>query len=63
MFVKDSKIVSLVENGHADEKKENKIQGFSKNFMLCCLVRPNLYNWNRLMLMKVEIHTLSNDLG
>jgi hypothetical protein len=43
-------------------KKKNKIQGFSKNFLLRRLVHQNLGNWKRFMLIKVEIHTLSNDL-
>jgi hypothetical protein len=37
MFVKYSKTVILLEKSHqhdAEEKKENKIQGFSKNFLL-----------------------------
>jgi hypothetical protein len=39
MFVKDSEIVILLENGHdAVEEKENIIQGFSKNFLLGGLV-------------------------
>jgi hypothetical protein len=65
MFVKDNKIVILLENGHrhdAAEEKVNKMQGFSQNFLLRGLVHPNLGSWIRLKLMKVEIHTLSNDL-
>jgi hypothetical protein len=36
MFVKDSKIEILLENGHQHdaEEKEYKIQGFSKSFIL-----------------------------
>jgi hypothetical protein len=37
MFVKDSEIVILLENGYkndAEEEKDKKIQGFSKNFLL-----------------------------
>jgi hypothetical protein len=44
------------------EEKENKIQGFSKNFLFHGIVHQNLNNWIRFMLIKVEIHTLSNDL-
>jgi hypothetical protein len=39
-----------MKKGHqhvAEEKKEKKIQGFSKNFLLCELVHQNLGNWNR----------------
>jgi hypothetical protein len=66
MLVKDSEIVILLENGHqndAEEEKEKKIQGFSKNFLLCRLVHLNLGGkWITFMLTKVEIHALSNDL-
>jgi hypothetical protein len=37
MFVKDGKIVILLDNGHqhdAEEEKEKKIQIFSNNFLL-----------------------------
>jgi hypothetical protein len=64
MFVKDSKTVILIK-GHqqdAEEEKENKIQGFSKNYLLRRLILQNLGNWIIFMLIKVEIHTLSNDL-
>jgi hypothetical protein len=47
MCVKDSKTVILLENGHqhdADEEIENKIHGFSKNFLVCGLVHPNVGN-------------------
>jgi hypothetical protein len=65
MFVKDSKTVVLTKKGYqhdAEKEKGNKIQGFSNNFLLCGLVQKNLGNWIRFMLIKVEIHTLSNDL-
>jgi hypothetical protein len=65
MFVKDSKTVILMKKDHqhdVEEEKENKIQGFSKKFLLCGLVHQNLGNWISFMLMKVKIHTLSNDL-
>jgi hypothetical protein len=45
MFDKDSKIVILMKKSHqhdAEEEKENKIQGFSKNFLLRGLVHQNL---------------------
>jgi hypothetical protein len=64
MFVKDSKTVILIK-GHqqdAEEEKEKKIQGFSKNYLLRRLILQNLGNWIIFMLIKVEIHTLSNDL-
>jgi hypothetical protein len=54
-----------MKKGHqhaAEEENENKIQGFSKNFLLRGLVHQNLGNLIRFMLTKVEIHTLSNDL-
>jgi hypothetical protein len=53
MFVKNIKIVILLENGYqhdAEEEKEKKIQGFSTN-------HQNLGNWIRFMLIKVEIHS------
>jgi hypothetical protein len=65
MFIKDSKIIILLQNDHqpdAEDEKENKIQGFSKNFLLPGLLHQNLGNWIRFMLTKVEIHTLSNNL-
>jgi hypothetical protein len=54
-----------MKKGHqydAGEETDTKIQGFSKNFLLCGLVYQNLSNWIRFMLIKDEIHTLSNDL-
>jgi hypothetical protein len=42
--------------------KEGEIQGFSLNFLLHGLVYQNLGSWIRFMLIKVEIHTLTNDL-
>jgi hypothetical protein len=65
MFVKDSKTVTLMKNGHhhdADDREEKKIQGFSKNFLLRGLIDLNLGNWNRFMSIKAKIHALSNDL-
>jgi hypothetical protein len=64
MFVKDIKTTILLEKGHhdAEEVKEDKIQGFSLNFLLRDLVYQNLGSWIRFMLIKVEIHTLSNDM-
>jgi hypothetical protein len=44
-------------------EKKRKIQGFSKKILLCGLVDQNSGNWIRIMLIKIEIHTLSNDLG
>jgi hypothetical protein len=47
MFVKDGKIVILLENGHqhdAEEEKEKKIQRFSKSFLLHGFVHENLGN-------------------
>jgi hypothetical protein len=53
MFVKDGEIVILMENGHqnddVEKEKENEIQGFSKNFLLCGLVHQNLGNKIRFM--------------
>jgi hypothetical protein len=43
MFVKDFKTVILM-NKDAEEEKENKNQGLSKNFLLRELVHPNLGN-------------------
>jgi hypothetical protein len=52
-----------MKKGHdAQEEKENIVQEFSKKILLRGLVHQNLGNWNRFMLLKVEIHTLSNDL-
>jgi hypothetical protein len=65
MFVKDIKIVILLDNGHhhdAEEEKEKKIQGFSTNLLLRALVHQNLDHCIRFILRKDEIHTLSNDL-
>jgi hypothetical protein len=65
MVVKHSKIVILLENRYqhdAAEEKENKIYGFSKNFLFRELVHQNLGNWIRFMLTKVEVHPLSDDL-
>jgi hypothetical protein len=42
--------------------KEGEIQGFYLNFLLHGLVYQDLGSWIRFMLIKVEIHTLSNDL-
>jgi hypothetical protein len=51
MFIKGSKIVILLENvDHAEEEKENKIQGFSKEFLLYELVHQNVGNWIRFLL-------------
>jgi hypothetical protein len=64
-FVKDSTTVLLLHNDHQDddeEEKDNKIQGFSKNFLLRGLVYQDEGNWIRFMLIKDEIHMLSNDL-
>jgi hypothetical protein len=64
MFVKDIKIVILLDNGHhhdAEEEKEKK-KGFSTNLLLRALVHQNLDHCIRFILRKVEIHTLSNDL-
>jgi hypothetical protein len=66
LFVKDSKIVILMKKGHqhdAQEEKENINQGFKKKNLLRGLVHQNLSNWIRFMLIKVGIHTLSNDLS
>jgi hypothetical protein len=63
MFVKDSKTVTLIKKGHqhhSEEAKGNKMQGFSKNFMLRER-HQDVGNFNRFMLIKVKIHTLSND--
>jgi hypothetical protein len=60
VFVKDSKTVIMMKKGHqhdAEEEKENQIQEFSKNLLLCELVHQNLGNWIKFMLTKVEIHT------
>jgi hypothetical protein len=65
MFVKDIKTVIFMKKGHqhdAEEEKENNIQRLSKKILLRRLVHQNLGNWKRFMLIKVEIHTLSNDL-
>jgi hypothetical protein len=65
MFVKDSKTVVFMKKGHqmvAEEEKDKKNQGFLKNLLLRRLVHQILGNWIRFMLIKVEIHTLSNDL-
>jgi hypothetical protein len=43
MFIKDSKIVILIKRGY-EEEKENKIQGFSKKFLLCGVAHQNLGN-------------------
>jgi hypothetical protein len=64
MFVKASKTIILMNKGHQhDSAKETKkkIQGFSGKFLLRGLVHQNRGNWYRFMLIKVEIHTLSND--
>jgi hypothetical protein len=61
MFVKDCKTVILMKKGQqndAEQEKDNRIQRFSKNFLL----HQNLRIWIRFILKKVEIHTLSNDL-
>jgi hypothetical protein len=58
MFVKDSKTVILMKKGHQHDAEG----GISKKFLLHGLVNQNLGNWNRFMLIKVEIHILSNDL-
>jgi hypothetical protein len=48
MFVKDNKTVILMKYQHdAEKEKENKIQGFSKHFLLRGLVHPNRGNWMR----------------
>jgi hypothetical protein len=63
MFDKDSNTVIIIENGYqhyAEVEKDDEIQGFLKNFLH--LVHQNVRNWNRFMLIKAEIHTLSNDL-
>jgi hypothetical protein len=60
MFVNDSKTVILLENDHqhdAEEEEENEIRGFTKNYLFRGLVYQNVGNWNRFMLIKVEIHT------
>jgi hypothetical protein len=60
-----SKIVVLMKKRHqhdAEEEKEKKIQGFSKIVLLRGLVHQNLSNWIRFMLIKSEMHPLSNDL-
>jgi hypothetical protein len=65
MFIKDNKTLILMKKGHQhadEEENENKIQGFSKNFLLRGLFHQNLGNWIRFMLTKVEIHPLPNDL-
>jgi hypothetical protein len=65
MLVEDSITVIWLKIDHqhdAEEEKENKIQGFSKNLLLRGLVHQNVGNWIRFMLKKVEIHILSNDL-
>jgi hypothetical protein len=62
MLVKDSKTEILMETGHqqdAEEEKENKIRGFFKNFLPHRLVHLNLGNWNRFVLIKGEIHTMT----
>jgi hypothetical protein len=62
-FVKDSKTVILMKEGHQQDSKDakrNKMQGFSKNFMLRER-HQDVGNFNRFMLTKVKIHTLSND--
>jgi hypothetical protein len=47
MFVKDIKTVILMKTSYqhdAEEEKENKIQGFSKNFLTYGFVYQNLGN-------------------
>jgi hypothetical protein len=44
MFFKDGKTVILMENGHQHEENENKIQKFSKKFLLLELDHQNLGN-------------------
>jgi hypothetical protein len=48
---------------HQQEEKGNEILRFSKKFLLRGLVHQNRCNWIRLMLIKVEIHSLPNDLS
>jgi hypothetical protein len=60
MFFKESKTVILMRKGHhhdAEEEKENKIKGCSKNRLLRGLVHQNLGNWIRFMSKKVEMRT------
>jgi hypothetical protein len=60
MFVKNSKIVHLMKNGHqhvAEEEIEKKNSRILK--MLRGLVHQYLGNWIRFMLTKVEIHIIS----
>jgi hypothetical protein len=61
MFVKDRKSVILLENGDTEVKKEIKLQGFSKNFLLRGLGHQIVGNWIRFILRKDKKHTLSND--
>jgi hypothetical protein len=62
MFVKDSEMVILFEKGHHDDRGKKKTNDYQEKFLLNRLVHLNLDNWIRFMFIKVEIHTLSNDL-
>jgi hypothetical protein len=59
MFVKYSKIIILLENGHRHAAGRKKNKDF---VLLRGLAHQNLGNWISFLLIKVEIHTLSNDL-
>jgi hypothetical protein len=55
----------LFKNGHEDdveEEKKRKSKDFQENYLLRGIIHLNLDNWIRFILIKVEIHTLSNDL-
>jgi hypothetical protein len=64
MLVEDSiRLIHLkIDHQHdAKEEKENKIQGFSKNIPASWTYSSDRVQL-RFILVKVQIHTLSNDL-